>query len=102
MPVVQFAGNEWGPAVTVDAESGGHLVDICDRSGVPVAFSCRSAHCGTCRVEVLEGLDLFHPPAADELALLRTFDSSSAHRLACQAVIRPLPGRVRLKWVGAP
>jgi ferredoxin len=58
MPVVEFTGNEWGAELASNADASGRLVDICDSSGAPVAFSCRSASCGTCRVDVLEGLDL--------------------------------------------
>jgi ferredoxin len=102
MPVVEFTGNEWGAALAANAPAGGRLVDICDGADAPVAFSCRSARCATCRVQVLEGSRLIEPPGADEAALLQSLAAAPNHRLACQAVVRPLPGRICLKWVGAP
>jgi ferredoxin len=99
MPSVAFDGNELGPPVTASIESGGPLIDICDDARAPVSFSCRSASCGTCRVDVLEGADLFLPPGRDEREVLDLFDARPTHRLACQAVVRPGPGLIRLRWV---
>ncbi len=60
-------------------------MDLCDdhpEAGVP--FSCRAANCGTCRVRVLEGDDLFAPADEDELAVLDLFGNLPQERLACQ------------------
>jgi ferredoxin len=105
MPTFSFDGNEIGPPVLMDVEEGGRLLDICDEAGAPVLFSCRSASCGTCRVEVLEGGDLLEPPKRDELEVLQVFapigseTPPRAQRLACQAVARPGSGLIRLRWV---
>jgi ferredoxin len=84
----------------VDWPEGGALVDLCDReprAGVP--FSCRHANCGTCRLDVREGLDLCEPPEDDERALLDLIaPHAPAARLGCQLRIRAGDGRVRL-WV---
>jgi ferredoxin len=85
----------------VEAPDGGALVDLCDEHGAPVLFSCRSASCGTCRIDVLEGADLLDPPADDELDVLDIFaDDPKARRLACQARLRPGPGRLRVRHRG--
>lgn len=99
MPTFEFSGNELGPAAMADIEAGGPLIDVCDQARAPVLFSCRSASCGTCRVDVLEGADLLAPPGRDELDVLEIFASPRTHRLACQAVARPGPGLIRLRWV---
>jgi ferredoxin len=109
MPRFVFDGNEVGPPVSMDAEEGGSLLDICDEAGAAVVFSCRSASCGTCRVDVLEGAELLTPPKRDELEVLEIFASSSGggdgdpsrapRRLACQAVARPGAGLIHLRWV---
>jgi ferredoxin len=99
MPIVEFAASEAGPAMR--AEAIGRLVDACDDRGAPVAFSCRSANCATCRVEVLEGAELLEPAGADELAVLARYAAKPGQRLACQAVLLDVPGRVRLRWVGS-
>lgn len=107
MPRFEFDGNEVGPPVSMDAEEGGPLIDICDEAGAAVVFSCRSASCGTCRVDVLEGAELLEPPKRDELDVLEIFaaavseeaPSRTPRRLACQAVARAGSGLIHLRWV---
>lgn len=84
----------------VDAPDGGDLVDLCDQVLAPVAFSCRSASCGTCQLEVLEGAELFAPPNDEERELLELIDGLERTRLACQARVLPGPGLIRLRPVG--
>jgi ferredoxin len=82
----------------LEAPDGGRVLDLCDehpRAGIP--FSCRGANCGTCRLEVTEGLALCEPPDEDEEALLAYLHSGPAIRLGCQLRLRPGPGRVRLR-----
>ena len=97
--MVMFEGNDVGPAVEVDVPEGGRLVDICDDSKAPVMFSCRGASCGTCRVEILEGINLLAAAKEDEREVLDIFAAPQNHRLACQACLDAGPGRVRVKWV---
>jgi ferredoxin len=95
VPVIELLASAAGPGARVSAS--GPLVDVCDEARAAVDFSCRAASCGTCRVEVLAGADLLEPPGPAERETLR---SRPDHRLACQAVVRPGPGLVRLRWVG--
>jgi ferredoxin len=78
---------------------GGRVLDLCDReprAGIP--FACRDANCGTCRVQVLEGLSLCEPPRADEQALLdRIGRGDPSLRLGCQLRVRAGEGLVRLR-----
>src|ERR1700733_4903819 len=99
MPRVIFEpGQEGGPSVEVDAPEGTRLVDLCDERNAPVPFSCRSASCGTCRCDVLEGADLLEPPRDEELDVLDIFgDDPARRRLACQARLASGTGRVRLR-----
>jgi len=99
MPLVVFESAEAGTAtVEVDAPEGARLVDLCDEGAAPVPFSCRSASCGTCRVDVLEGGDLLEPPRDEELDVLDIFgDDPGRRRLACQAQVRSGGGRVRVR-----
>jgi ferredoxin len=100
MPIVEFIASEAGPAMR--AETTGRLVDACDDLRAPVLFSCRSANCAACRVDVLEGAELLEPAHEDELAVLTRYGAKPGQRLACQAVVLDLPGRVRLRWLGVP
>jgi ferredoxin len=103
MPEVVFIPADGGEPITVDSPDGGLLGDLCDEVGADVPFSCRSATCGTCRVVVLEGATLLLPPEADEVVVLELFASAVAdappQRLACQAKIRAVPGRVVIRPV---
>jgi ferredoxin len=90
------------PTVEVDAPDGARLVDLCDERNAPVPFSCRSASCGTCRIDVLEGADLLEAPRDEELDVLDIFgDTPGSRRLACQARALPGGGCVRVRPVDA-
>ena len=69
--------------VKVDAPVS--LIDVTDEHpDADVPFSCRSASCGTCRVEVLAGAEALLPADEDELEVLRIFDDGEGIRLCCQ------------------
>ncbi len=99
MPKIEFLGNSIGPAKTVDVEKGGELVDICDQAFAPIPFSCRSASCGTCHIEILEGEELLAPAEEQEEELLDILGSGGdgSTRLACQARVKPGPGLLRIR-----
>jgi ferredoxin len=99
MPLVVFESTG-APAIETNAADGGRLLDLCDELHARVPLSCRSATCGTCRIDVLEGADLLDLPRADELDVLRIFrDDPLRRRLACQARVRPGAGRLRVRAV---
>jgi ferredoxin len=85
------------PAVEACVPEGGALVDVCDDTLAPVPFSCKSANCGTCRVEVLEGADELLPPNDDELEVLHLFGAPRGVRLACQAKMKPGLARLHVR-----
>jgi 2Fe-2S ferredoxin len=81
-----------------DCPDGGRLVDVCDERCAPVPFSCRGATCGTCRIDVLEGAELLADPSEEELDVLAVFgDAPEKRRLACQAIVLPGGGRIRVR-----
>ncbi len=88
------------PSVEADAPAGTALVDLCDDRNAPVPFSCRSASCGTCRIDVVEGGELLEPPRDEELDVLDIFgDDPKRRRLACQARLRASDGRLHVRPV---
>ncbi|MBP9114251.1 MAG: (2Fe-2S)-binding protein [Polyangiaceae bacterium] len=94
MPTVKFEST----SIVVEVPNGGALQDVCDAHDSPVPFSCRSANCGTCRIEVLEGADLILPPEDEELDILDVFSlKAPKFRLACQSKLKPGGGVVRVK-----
>ena len=99
MPRLEFSPNPLGRAKTVDVPEGGELLDICDAALAPVPFSCRSGTCGTCQVEVFEGIELLEPPESEEAELLSLLGGNALVRLACRARVKEGPGVVRLRVV---
>jgi ferredoxin len=99
VPKIIVEQNLAGPQKSIDAPEGGSLMDIADEQWLPIPFSCRSASCATCHVEVLEGADLLDQPGADERDLLDVVGGPAGSRLACQLRISPGPGLVRIRPV---
>lgn len=97
MPTIEFFATPFGISKTVEVEEGGELVDICDEYFAPIPFSCRSASCGTCHVEVVEGEALLEPPNDSERELLEILRGPKNARLACQARVKNQPGLIRLR-----
>jgi ferredoxin len=96
MPTIVFEGKT--RKVVVEAPEGGALVDLIDANNAPVPFSCRSASCATCRIHVLEGASLFSEAEDEELAILDVFGvGPDEQRLACQAKLRPIAGKIRIR-----
>lgn len=73
----------------VDATPGEAVMDITDANPeADVPYSCRSAICGTCRVEVVEGGEALSEADPIELELLEVFgDTPDRVRLCCQAFL---------------
>lgn len=95
MPEITFESSDGSQKKTVNAPDGGALADICDDHAAPIPFSCRSASCATCHVEVLEGEASLLPPEAEELDVLDAIMSAPPRfRLACCAKMKPGAGKV--------
>jgi 2Fe-2S ferredoxin len=97
MPKLIVVASPVGPDKEVDVPEGGELVDVSDRTLLPIPFSCRSASCGTCHIEVLEGRQYLEAPEEDELDLLDIIGGSPQSRLACQAKLKAGAGLVRVR-----
>jgi ferredoxin len=101
VPKIEFLASAAGSAKQADAPDGGVLLEICDDALAPIPFSCRSASCATCHVEVLEGSDLLEPPEDAEQDLLDVIGGPPGSRLACQAIVKPGAGLIRLRSLDA-
>jgi ferredoxin len=77
------------------------LVDLADELRAPVPFSCRSATCGTCICQILEGQHLLEEPDEDEAELLELMGGRSDTRLCCQARFLAGDGVIRLRALDA-
>lgn len=102
MPTIEFEAIGLFSEKLVEVPEGGELVEICDQVLAPIPFSCRSASCGTCHIQVLEGGELLEAPDEAEADLLDLLDGPPDTRLACQARVKPGPGFIRIRPIGAP
>ena len=101
MPKIEFLSSPAGSAKEIDAPDGGVLLDLCDEVLAPIPFSCRSASCATCHIEVVTGGELFEPPEEAEQDLLDIVGGPEGSRLACQAIIKPGPGLIQVRSLDA-
>jgi ferredoxin len=97
VPKIQFLASLAGKAKETDVPKGGVLLDICDDMLAPIPFSCRSASCATCHIDVLEGGELLEAPEEAERDLLDIVGGPPGSRLACQVVVKPGPGLIRVR-----
>jgi ferredoxin len=100
VPTIVFLEGVLGRQKSVECPDGGELLDICDDALAPVPFSCRSASCATCQIEILEGAELLDPPEPVERELLDLLGGPPNSRLACQARVKAGAGCIRLKPAG--
>lgn len=100
MPTIEFVENPLGAAKSAQVSQCVELVDVCDEVLAPIPFSCRSASCATCQIEVLEGLHLLEEPDPAEQELLEILRAPRNHRLACQVRIKPGAGTIRVRPSG--
>lgn len=70
---------------------GESIIEACEEQGVP--FACTEGVCGTCVIEVEEGMENLTPFTQEERDFL---GESDRERLACQCKIRS--GNVKVKF----
>jgi ferredoxin len=97
VPTIEFLPSPAGSGKRIEVPEGGSLLEICDEHLAPIPFSCRSATCATCQVDVLEGAELLEPPAPAEQDLLDLVAGPKTSRLACQAEVKPGTGLIRIR-----
>ncbi len=72
-------------------EDGSPIKEVCEESGVP--FACEEGVCGTCVIEVEEGMENLSPFTQEEEDFL---GEMGCERLACQCRIKS--GNVKIKF----
>ncbi|NQY74904.1 MAG: (2Fe-2S)-binding protein [Candidatus Margulisbacteria bacterium] len=65
-----------------EVADGDKILDTIEELGVPIG--CTNGVCGTCEIEVLEGMDNLSPPTEEELDL----GMEGNRRLGCQCTIK--------------
>jgi ferredoxin len=74
-----------------EVQDGGPIAEACEDAGVP--FACTEGVCGTCVIEVIEGMENLSSFTQEEKDFLGCMDKE---RLACQCRIRS--GNVKLTF----
>lgn len=75
----------------LELEDGSQIKEVCEEAGIP--FACEEGVCGTCVVEVEEGMENLSEFTEEELDFL---GEQNCERLACQCRIKG--GAVKLKF----
>jgi len=68
----------------VELPEGSAIAEACEEAGVP--FACTEGVCGTCVIEVKEGMENLSDPTQEEKDFLG--EETCGERLACQCKIR--------------
>ena len=76
----------------VDLTDGSPIAECCEEAGVP--FACTEGVCGTCVIEVVDGMENLSPPTQEEDDFLG--EDTCAERLACQCKLRS--GKVTIRF----
>ncbi len=80
--------------LTVNIPVGTRVIEVSEKVGSGIIYSCRECDCGTCMMEVTEGWDNLSEPSVLEDKVLRENMAGRNQRLACQAQIL---GKVSVK-----
>lgn len=84
--------------LAIQVDPGETLQNAMERMGSALPFGCRDGECGTCLVEVLEGMNCLNPKTGKEADVLAEFpDATENSRLVCQMNVQK-EGLIRLKY----
>ncbi|MCX8163641.1 MAG: (2Fe-2S)-binding protein [Candidatus Micrarchaeota archaeon] len=83
MPKVTFKKEN----IVLEVPAGTKLVDIAEKSGANINFSCKEGVCLTCLVNIVKGMENLNQKTENEKATLEAFGAAENQRLACQVVI---------------
>lgn len=80
----------------IELEDGSPIAEFCEEAGVP--FACTEGVCGTCVIEVKEGMENLTDPTQEEKDFLG--EDTMGERLACQCKIncKKNPAIIRISF----
>ncbi len=87
--------------LAINVKEGSTIQDIVEASGSALPFGCRDGECGTCVVEVEQGMEFLSDVTDKEVKVLKEVcagTSTDKSRLSCQMKISRPNGVVRLKY----
>ena len=72
---------------TFEMPEGQSYLEFCQSHAVPQDFGCTVGSCGTCRVEILSGMENLNEKSEEEAETLEMCTDLENTRLGCQLVI---------------
>lgn len=93
MPKVFFTKDN----VTIECPAGTKMVELAEKHGVSLNFSCKEGVCLTCLINVLEGMSNLNEQTENEKSTLEAFGAQKNQRLACQVIVN---GDCKIEAVG--
>lgn len=87
--------------LAINVKEGSTIQEIVEASGSALPFGCRDGECGTCIVEVVQGMEFLSGKTDKEVKVLKEilFGTCTPNsRLSCQMKIIKPNGIVRLKY----
>ena len=94
-------GVTYADGTRVEAASGLTLLEISRLNNIPHASLCGGkGRCGTCRIQISEGMELLPDAAVLEQKVLQRANADPDTRLACQSI--PRSGEIRIERLLPP
>ena len=84
MATITFEGE--GKSCQVERDT--KIMVACDQVASSISFGCRRGVCGTCIIDVMEGLEHIAPPGMQEEDTRKEICAKANQRMACQARVR--------------
>jgi len=87
--------------LAINVKEGSTIQDIVEASGSALPFGCRDGECGTCVVEVEQGMEFLSDKTDKEIKVMKEICYGTCtpnSRLSCQMKIAKPNGVVRLKY----
>lgn len=73
--------------VTLSVPAGTRLIEISEKVGAGITYSCREGECGTCLMKIVAGMDNLSERSVLEDKVLQENMAGQNQRLACQAQV---------------
>lgn len=73
--------------VTVNVPAGTRLIEISEKVGAGITYSCREGECGTCIMKIVSGMENLSERSVLEDKVLQENMAGGQERLACQAQV---------------
>jgi ferredoxin len=85
MPKANVTFDDIGITVTVPA--GTRLIEVSEKVGAGITYSCREGECGTCIMKIVSGMENLAQRSVLEDKVLQENMAGRNNRLACQAQV---------------